>query len=297
MRHSRAYPPSCFHLFNILAVAGGSGSGRGSGTVRGDTDHMASPAGLSDLEDPGEWHDLLAMPALLESRPNLQSSPTWGRGHRTRLEQPTTLELLVRDGKRAREAAVRAEEQEQEEGRMAVERRCARHESLAVEAEAQRSSTVARELALQTAVIDKFNAETTQKQRLHKAASRMQAHVRGHQAASTLRVFGVVATVIQAGARGALSQTPAQTLLRILSSTLSPSLCTLLSLVPNAHRTSRGARHGGTTRDAACAQDAAARDGRRVVRAEALPGTVGAADLHGYPEPEPELRARARARA
>ena len=260
---------------------------------------MASPAGLLDLEDPGEWHDLLAMPTLLESRPNLQSSPTWGRGHRTRLEQPTTLELLVRDGKGAREAAVRAEEQEHEEGRMAVERRRARHESLAVEAEARRSSTVARELALQTAVIDKFNAETTQKQRLHKAASRMQAHVRGHQAASTLRVFGVVATVIQAGARGALSQTPAQTLLRILSSILSPSLCTLPSPVPNSasHLAPRGARHGGTPRDVACAHDAAARGGRRVARAEALSGTAGAADLYGYPEPEPEPRARARARA
>ena len=288
-----------FSSFQYFGSGSGSGRGRGSGTVRGDTDHMASPAGLLDLEDPGEWHDLLAMPTLLESRPNLQSSPTWGRGHRTRLEQPTTLELLVRDGKGAREAAVRAEEQEHEEGRMAVERRRARHESLAVEAEARRSSTVARELALQTAVIDKFNAETTQKQRLHKAASRMQAHVRGHQAASTLRVFGVVATVIQAGARGALSQTPAQTLLRILSSILSPSLCTLPSPVPNSasHLAPRGARHGGTPRDVACAHDAAARGGRRVARAEALSGTAGAADLYGYPEPEPEPRARARARA
>ena len=137
-----------------------------------------------------------------QARPDLQSSPTWGRGNTERLDQPSTIDLLVRDAEGAREAAARAEEEEEAEARAAAERRRARHESLAVEAEARRSTVMARELALQTAAVEKFSAEAKQERLLHKFATRMQAHVRGHQATSTLRVLGQVATVIEAGARG-----------------------------------------------------------------------------------------------
>ena len=155
---------------------------------------MDDDSGLAEHPD-----QLRVRPA---ARPVPDESPAWGRGPSKRLDQPSTLDLLARDAETAREAAALAEEQEQMEVHAAAERRRARHESLTVDAEARRSSAVARERELVLKAAERFSAEAKQERLLHKAVSRLQARVRGHQAKGSLQVFAQVATVMQAGARG-----------------------------------------------------------------------------------------------
>lgn len=119
-----------------------------------------------------------------------------------RLDQPSTLDLLARDAATAREAVAHAEEQEQLEAKAASERRRARRESLAVDAEARRSSVLARERELALKAAAALSAQANQEQLVHNAVCRLQARVRGRQTKSSLQVFAQVATVIQAGARG-----------------------------------------------------------------------------------------------
>ena len=152
--------------------------------------------GDSDLEHPDR---LRVRPA---GKPVLDESPEWGRGPLKRLDQPSTLDLLARDVATARMAAAQAEEQEQLEAKAASERRRARRESLAVDAEARRSSVLARERELALKAAAALSAQAKQEQLVHNAVCRLQARVRGRQTKSSLQVFGQVATVIQAGARG-----------------------------------------------------------------------------------------------
>ena len=150
----------------------------------------------SDLEHPDR---LRVRPA---GKPVLDESPAWGRGPVKRLDQPSTLDLLARDAATAREAVAHAEEQEQLEAKAASERRRARRESLAVDAEARRSSVLARERELALKAAAALSAQAKQEQLVHNAVCRLQARVRGRQTKSSLQVFAQVATVIQAGARG-----------------------------------------------------------------------------------------------
>ena len=99
-----------------------------------------------------------------------------------RLDQPSTLDLLARDVATAREAAAQAEEQEQLEAKAASERRRARRESLAVDAEARRSSVLARERELALKAAAALSAQAKQEQLVHNAVCRLQARVRGRMA-------------------------------------------------------------------------------------------------------------------
>ena len=150
--------------------------------------------------DPSEHPDHLRVRP--DARPVLDESPAWGRGPSKRLDQPSTLDLLARDAETAEKERARAAEQEKEEADAAAKRRRARHESLTVDAEARRSSVLAREQELVLKAAAAFSAEAKQERLLHKAVSRLQARVRGHQAKGSLQVFAQVATVMQAGARG-----------------------------------------------------------------------------------------------